>query len=94
MKTMLDLPPTLKDELLIKSASELKGCRIRITVMEPGFSDAAARLKFPYGDIESVFIGPQESYDFILKPHLVNQVILEGVEREGDPQDPDAEGGA
>lgn len=94
MKTLLDLPPNLKDELAFEAARPLKGCRVSITVEEPGFSDAAAMLKFPWGGIESVFIGPGETYKFILKPHIANQVILEGVEREGDPEDPDAEGGA
>lgn len=91
---MFDLPPDVKEDLAIKAAEPLKGCRVKITVMEPGFSDAAAMLKFPFGDIESVFVGPGDSYEFILKPHIANQVILEGVERMGDPEDPDAEGGA
>lgn len=94
MKSILDLPPNLKEELAVKAAEPLKGCRVKITVMEPGFSDAAARLKFPWGDIESVFIGPGDSFEFVLKPHIANQVVLEGVERDGDPEDPDAEGGA
>jgi len=94
MRTLIDLPPNVKEELAVEAAQPLKGCRLSITVNEPGFSDAAARLKFPFGDVESVFIGPGDTYEFILKPHIANQVILEGVEREGDPEDPDAEGGA
>lgn len=93
MRTLLDLPPNVKEELAIEAAQPLKGCRVRITVDEPGFSDAAARIKFPWGGIESIFIGPGDSFEFILKPHLANQCILEGVQREGDPDDPDMEGG-
>lgn len=93
-RPLLDLPPNVREELAIKAAEPLKGCRVRITVAEPGFSDAAVMLKFPWGEVESIFIGPGDTYEFILKPHIANQVILEGVEREGDYEDPDAEGGA
>jgi hypothetical protein len=62
-------------------------------VNEPGFSDARVVLKFPYGDIESVTIGPGDSYEYIHKAHIENQVIIEALRRDGDPLDPDAEGG-
>lgn len=61
---------------------------------EPGFSDARVMLKFPHGAIESIIIGPGDSHTIILPAHIRNQVILEALEREGDPEDPDAEGGA
>lgn len=93
MSRILDLPPNVKEELLFKQAEGLKGCRVKITVDEPGFSDARVMLKFPHGEIKSVVIGPGDTYEFIAKPHLVNQVILEGQLRAGDPPDPDLEGG-
>ena len=94
MSSFLDLPPNVKEEIMIKDAEQLKGCRVRITVDEPGFSDARVMVKFPYGAIESVVIGPGESFEYIHKAHIKNQVVLEALEREGDPEDPDAEGGA
>jgi hypothetical protein len=51
-------------------------------------------LKFPSGEVESVVVGPGGSYEFILRSHIANQVIIEGLLRDGDPQDPDMEGGA
>lgn len=92
-RSLLDLPPGVKADMLADANTQLKGCRVKITVDEPGFSDARAMLKFPHGDIQSVTIGPGDTYEFILKPHLVNQVILEGMLRDGDPEDPDLEGG-
>lgn len=89
-RSILDLPPGT--ELL--SNHEPKGCRVRVVVDEPGFSDARIMLKFPYGEVENVVIGPGGHYEFILKAHVVNQVIMEALPRDGDPEDPDMEGGA
>lgn len=93
MSRILDLPPNMREELLYEAALRLKGCRVKITVDEPGFSDARVMLKFPHGDIKSVIIGPGDTYEYVHKPHLVNQVVLEALPREGDPPDPDMEGG-
>lgn len=91
--SLIDLPPNVKEQLMVEQHQELKGCRVKITVDEPGFSDARVMLKFPHGEIKSVLIGPGDTYEFICKPHLVNQIILEGQMRDGDPPDPDLEGG-
>jgi|VirMetMinimDraft_7_1064189.scaffolds.fasta_scaffold00928_7 hypothetical protein len=90
MRSILDLPPGIEP----LSNQVPKGCRVRITVDEPGFSDARVMLKFPSGEVESVVVGPGGSYEFILRSHIANQVIIEGLLRDGDPQDPDMEGGA
>jgi hypothetical protein len=50
-------------------------------------------LKFPHGAIESVVVGPGGYHEFILKAHIANQVLLEALPRDGDPEDPDMEGG-
>jgi hypothetical protein len=71
-----------------------KGCRVTITVDEPGFSDARALVKFPYEGMPNIIINPGVKYSFILKPHIAHQVVLEGMLRDGDPEDPDMEGGA
>lgn len=89
----LDLPPNVRQSIMINEAETLKGCRVKITVDEPGFSDARVRVKFPYSEIESVVIGPGDSFTYIQKPHLAHQVVVEGLMREGDPEDPDLEGG-
>jgi hypothetical protein len=89
MKSILDLPPGIEP----LNQDQPKGCRVKVTVNEPGFSDARVVLKFPYGDIESVTIGPGDSYEYIHKAHIENQVIIEALRRDGDPLDPDAEGG-
>lgn len=93
MSSMFDLPPNVKADILREKLKELKGCRVKITVDEPGFSDARVMLKFPHGDVQSVMIGPGDSYEFVAMPHLVNQIILEAQLRDGDPPDPDLEGG-
>ena len=93
MRSILDLPPDVKADMLGRG-EQPKGCRVRIVVDEPGFSDARVMLKFPHGDVESVVLGPGGEYEFILKGWIQNQVILEALPREGDPEDPDAEGGA
>lgn len=90
----LDLPPDVREKIMIDEQRGLKGCRVTITVDEPGFSDARVRLKFPYGEIETVTIGPGESFTYIQKPHLAHQTVVEGCRRAGDPEDPDLEGGA
>lgn len=70
-----------------------KGCRVTIKVDEPGFSDARIMLKLPYEDAPSVILNPGVTWSFILKPHIANQVVIEGLLRDGDPEDPDMEGG-
>jgi hypothetical protein len=92
-RSILDLPPNVKEEIFLEKQKELKGCRVRITVDEPGFSDARVIVKFPHGDLKSVIIGPGDSFEYVHKAHLQNQVVLEALPREGDPMDPDMEGG-
>lgn len=89
-KSILDLPPGIDNRV----GQEPKGCRVRISVEEPGFSDARIVLKFPHGEVETVQVGPGGHYEFILKAHVKNQVVLEALLREGDPEDPDGAGGA
>lgn len=91
MRSMLDLPPGVDP---IVNEKEPKGCRVSVKVNEPGFSDARVVLKFPHGDVQSVLINPGGEYEFVLPAHIRNQVILEALPREGDPEDPDMEGGA
>lgn len=90
-RSMLDLPPGHSATELL--SDQPKGCRVRISVEEPGFSDARIMLKFPHGEIESVVIGPGGFHEFILKSHIANQVVVEALPRDGDPEDPDMEGG-
>ena len=79
---------------LLKKMQQPKGCRVTIKVEEPGFSDARVMLKFPWEGMPNVIINPGVSYTFVLKGHIANQVVIEGLPREGDPEDPDMEGGA
>ncbi len=65
-----------------------KGCRVSIKVEEPGFSDARILVKRPHTDV-ALEMRAGDSIEMIVKPWLVNQVVIEGLPREGDPEKPD-----
>lgn len=70
-----------------------KGCRVKIKVDEPGFSDARIMVKFPWEEMPNVIINPGVEYSFILPGWIKNQIVIEALPRDGDPMDPDMEGG-
>jgi hypothetical protein len=66
-----------------------KGMRVTVRVDEPGFSDARMLLKMPHGGQPAIELRGGDEFQFILKPWLVNQMVLEALPREGDPEKPD-----
>lgn len=90
MRSILDLPPGVDP---VVSKEQPKGCRVRISVEEPGFSDARVLIKFPHEDVGALEIRAGESIELVVKGWIRNSIIVEALPREGDPADPDLEGG-
>lgn len=64
-----------------------KGCRVTIRCDEPGFADARVKIKFPHDEhMPPITIKSGQEIQLILRPWLVNQIVLEGLPREGDPE--------
>lgn len=91
MRSILDLPPGVDP---VVSEKQPKGCRVKVTVDEPGFADARLLVKFPHEDQPALELRAGESITLVVKGWIRNSVLLEALPREGDPEDPDLEGGA
>lgn len=66
-----------------------KGCRVTIRLDEPGFSDARILVKTPHGSIPAIELRGGDEFQVLLKPWLINQLVLEGLPRGGDPEKPE-----
>ena len=73
----------------LKDFEPPKGCRVTVRIDEPGFSDARVQMKFPYSDAPAIELKGGDEFQFVMKPWLVNQIVLEALPREGDPEKPE-----
>jgi hypothetical protein len=73
----------------LKDFEPPKGCRVTIRLDEPGFSDARLRMKMPHAGGPPIELKGGDEFQFIMRPWLVNQVVLEAMPREGDPEKPE-----